>query len=354
MGKKKFNALGAYIFAGGFSLGVREHFNLLGHLEDGPFGAETSRINLGIDVHEDPNTWPLDAYDGDVDLLYANPPCAPWSAAGGRLNRPHWSKDPRSSCWLKTAELVWKLEPSIAMIESVRPLYTKGRELLEEIAAQGREHGYRPIALLERAMDCGVPQKRERLVFVLTRYEYQATPTGYGEHPTVADVLKQVRALRLPKRYHHTPELSPHLRKIMPALRPGSNGQKAFNEMYPNAEKDHRGKVPGRPAFLLRRLHPDKLCPTMTGSCCLIHPKEDRFLSVAENAAMCGFPPDYEFVNKHGNAYAQLAKGVMPPVAEHLARDAKRTLQKAKPLANLNALEITIGRDFVNVEDIDL
>jgi site-specific DNA-cytosine methylase len=353
MAKKKLTALGAYIFAGGFGLGVREHFQILGHLEDGPFGAETARLNLGIDVHEDPTTWPVEQYDG-VNLLYANPPCAPWSTAGGRVNRPHWRKDPRSSCWLRTADLVWQLRPDVAMIESVRPLYTKGRELLAEIAERGRDEGYQAIALLERAMDCGVPQKRERLVFVLSRYEYQATPTGYGDPPTVDEVLKQVKRLRLSKRYHRTPHLPKHMVEVIHAMEPGMNAQQAFDRLHPNPKRDIRGRVINRPGFLQRRLHPGKLCPTMTGSCCLVHPHEARYLSVAENAAMCGFPPDYEFVEKHGDAYAQLAKGVMPPVAEHLAKDAAATIRKRRAPKSLDPLEITIWRDHVDMKEIDL
>jgi len=42
---RRFRAVGAYIFAGGFTLGVRQHFNGLCHLEEGSYGVATMRKN---------------------------------------------------------------------------------------------------------------------------------------------------------------------------------------------------------------------------------------------------------------------------------------------------------------------
>lgn len=69
------------MFAGGFTLGVREYFDVLCHLEDGKFGVETAKKNLKIPIHQDCRSWPLEDL-GRVDLVYCNPPCSPWSTAG--------------------------------------------------------------------------------------------------------------------------------------------------------------------------------------------------------------------------------------------------------------------------------
>src|SRR6185369_10322557 len=85
MSKKKPTALGAHIYAGGFSLGVRRHFDVLCHFEEWKFGVATVEQNLKIPVHVgEPSTWPINEYTGYVDFVYCNPPCAPWSRAGGK------------------------------------------------------------------------------------------------------------------------------------------------------------------------------------------------------------------------------------------------------------------------------
>jgi len=81
--KPKPKAVGAYIFAGLFTVGVCEHFDVLCHLEDGPFGVATARKNWpDMPIHTDPATWPTKELRREgVTLIYCNPPCAPWSKA---------------------------------------------------------------------------------------------------------------------------------------------------------------------------------------------------------------------------------------------------------------------------------
>ena len=79
-------ALGVYIFAGGFTLGVKKHFRVIAHLEDGPYGSGTMRHNQpDVELFASPSTW---LEDGRLERfkhmpwIYGNPPCAPWSSAG--------------------------------------------------------------------------------------------------------------------------------------------------------------------------------------------------------------------------------------------------------------------------------
>ena len=76
------NAVGMHIFAGGFAVGVeRAGFDIEAHYEDGTYGVATFQHNRpGVPVHTKYVDWPAPA--GHVDLLYANPPCAPFSQIG--------------------------------------------------------------------------------------------------------------------------------------------------------------------------------------------------------------------------------------------------------------------------------
>jgi site-specific DNA-cytosine methylase len=78
------------------------------------------------------------------------------------------------------------------------------------------------------------------------------------------------------------------------------------------------GNVLGRPNFLLQRLKLDECSPTVVSGGCLLHPTDERYISVKEAQLLCGYPPDYEFVG--ADAYAQISKAVLPPVGAWLGR----------------------------------
>jgi len=73
-----YSAVGAYIFAGGFTLGVkRAGFDVQCHLEESDYGVATARKNFpGLPIHYPPDRWPLDEISqSPVDWVYGNPPC---------------------------------------------------------------------------------------------------------------------------------------------------------------------------------------------------------------------------------------------------------------------------------------
>src|SRR3972149_5345400 len=94
-------AVGVHVFAGGFSLGIGPYFTVTDHLEGAATWERTVKHNLPTVRQWNPKTqWPVDRLRKDPPaLLYANPPCAPFSSIGGRSFGRHWSVDPRLGCW---------------------------------------------------------------------------------------------------------------------------------------------------------------------------------------------------------------------------------------------------------------
>ncbi len=87
--KKKYKlrptAVGIHIYAGGFTVGVKQAgFDVLCHLEIGKYGVASVKANWpALPVHIGEENWPLkDLAKKEVDLLYSNPPCAIFSVAG--------------------------------------------------------------------------------------------------------------------------------------------------------------------------------------------------------------------------------------------------------------------------------
>jgi site-specific DNA-cytosine methylase len=95
-------ALGAYIFAGGFALGVKKHFDILAHFEMKPgVYKKTFQANFpDVEYYEGEENWPKDKFKNKVDFVYCNPPCAPWSNLGStQKGAMAWKDDPRIACW---------------------------------------------------------------------------------------------------------------------------------------------------------------------------------------------------------------------------------------------------------------
>lgn len=92
-----------------------------------------------------------------------------------------------------------------------------------------------------------------------------------------------------------------------------------------------KGKIPGHPNFLQRRLDWDRPAFTMTGAAHLHHPDEPRLVNTAEAAAICGYPPGYLFVGPLAAKYAQMAKAVTPPAGEWLAGMVAEGLRAGAP-----------------------
>jgi site-specific DNA-cytosine methylase len=76
------------------------------------------------------------------------------------------------------------------------------------------------------------------------------------------------------------------------------------------------------------KLDADKLAPAVrTGRPAVLHCAEDRCLNVRENAALQGFPSDYEFFGCVADKYRQVGNAVPLKLATAIARSVKDSLE---------------------------
>ncbi|KKL64114.1 hypothetical protein LCGC14_2168310, partial [marine sediment metagenome] len=138
-------ALGLHIYSGAFTLGMSRHFEIVGQWEEGDWGAATFELNFPRVPHpltlED---WPT--RDARPTVMFANPPCAPWSAAGGQLGMA----DPRVQFTKNCMDAALTLKPEIYVVESVCRAWSPkfGRQLFEEYAERFQRLGYAVTILL--------------------------------------------------------------------------------------------------------------------------------------------------------------------------------------------------------------
>lgn len=324
---EKPRAIGCFIFAGGFSLGVGRHFILTTHLEHGNYGVATSRRNLGIEAWTDPEKWPTAEFEG-IDLVYANPPCAPWSAAGSKVKggaRDYSAgvdpRDQRAACLHRVFGLLSSIRPKILVTESVTRLWTAGRPLVEQMARSASESGYRTSVVLLDGFDCGVPQHRRRVFVVFHRRDVAWSRPAVRGPRTVREALEGLEDPR--------PEIPRMWREEAECLAVAPQGAK-LRRIYDEIAREKGWRPPkGRPGFLRRRLEWDEASPTHTGGDVLYHPTIDRKISVREAQVLCGYPEDYEFVcGGIGTKFKQIAQAVMPPVGRWLGGVLAESLER--------------------------
>lgn len=327
-----FAAVGCHIYAGGHTVGVRAAgFDAPLHLEEGPFGVETSKRNLGVEARVGQDRWHAGELRGLVDWLYGNPPCASWSNAGkSGYVKGNWRTDERTHCTLRLFDLLDEVEPLVFSWETVAAATTSARAFLLDRVAFCHARGYDVTGVVFDGKDLGLPSRRRRFFFVAHRVAFEPAPVPYVTR-TVRDALASAGAdarvrpdanalVLLRELAAHPPEKQVNLRTYF--FR--SRGHKP----------DERGRKKGCMPFAAARLGLDQVAPTATGSGTLYHPTEMRALTVSEFAAVCGYPPSYEFVGNVSSCYAQVAKAVLPPCGEWLARGVRTALERGEPVGD--------------------
>lgn len=331
------DAIGVDVFAGGLSVGVQRHFNVVAHYEHGAYGANVVRLNHPeIRLFQSASEWPrAPRFPGRrerVRFIFANPPCAPWSSSSAGRSCP-WHADPRVQMFRDAVDLLPSIGPDVLAVESVTNAWTIddswGRELAKTV-------------LLHDAQWLGVPQARRRLFYVFHRVAVAWLTPDFTRRTTVREAW---RGLRVPASTKKTWDatISQTYRALALETRQGETMAKAFNRLYPEPELNHRGQVKGRPSFLVRRLALDKPSCVVLGEQKLIHPTENRVLYPEELAALVGFPRDYRWPTDErlSKIALMMSQGVSPIVGAWLAEGVAASIERSKRL----------NRPFLAVQD---
>lgn len=333
---KKYTALGCNIFAGGFTLGVREYFDVNTHLEHSTYGVEVMQQNLpNVEVHLKP--WPKVP---DYNFIFANPPCAPFSmASAGR--KTHWSEDPRLECFDDSFNLIYNW-PNILAIESVLATWRKAESYIRQKCAIANELGYAATVILHNGAYLNLPQTRNRMFLVLHNL---LLPWHKLElfRPIPCDV-----ALANAKINYENDQilaLNEHTKYLFAHRLPNDN---TLLHIHDRLGFDS-GIGSRRPVFTSSMCIPGKPAPTLL-HVMHAHPVEPRYLTINEMSCLCGFPNTWNWHGIKASVQAKaslIARGVTPPVAKWLAKLAYQSLEwnkEAEP--TLDIVNITTGQFF--------
>lgn len=132
----------------------------------------------------------------ETDLVIGGPPCQPFSLAGERRGL----EDPKGMLLMEFVRVIRETLPKGFVLENVKGLlnWDGGRardllltELVKPISYKGKTYQYEVEVRLLNACDYGVPQKRERVVFVGNRIGVKFKfPTPTHADKTIASIKK--------------------------------------------------------------------------------------------------------------------------------------------------------------------
>jgi DNA (cytosine-5)-methyltransferase 1 len=355
-----FNAISTFSGGGGSSTGYRmAGFKVLWANEFIDAARETYRANMephtildGRDIREVKPQDVLDAIKikpGELDLFDGSPPCASFSTAGKRESG--WGKVKKYSdkaqrtddLFFEYVRLIQHVQPKVFVAENVSGLIkgtAKGYFL--EILAALKSCGYRVTCRVLDAQWLGVPQARQRTIFVGVRNDLNLDPAHPKPLPyrySVREALPwivatgPIRQTGFQSGKGMTPAHEPS-----PTVMAGGGGGMNTSQFGVEAETDisryaigaewERMGKPGTQSdkyFQLQRPALESPCPTVTLgagalSCAgVVHPTEKRKFSIAELKRICAFPDDYILTGTYAQQWERCGRSVPPVMMYHIA-----------------------------------
>lgn len=239
---------------------------------------------------------------GELDVFDGSPPCQGFSIAGKRE-----LGDARNQLFREYCRLLEGLRPRAFVMENVSGMVNGDFKLVfAEILRTLKRCGYRVKARVLNAMFFGVPQSRERMIFVGVREDIGRDPS----HPSGWSVPVTVREAFVGVPPHDCPALTPRYQAYWHAAPQG-------------------GRV-GKQKYVMKlseRLPAGTLLKS-EGNGAPYHPTECRAISTAERRRIGSFPDSFRFTD-HKHAVERIGNSVPPLLMRAIAAHVRELLRAA-------------------------
>jgi DNA (cytosine-5)-methyltransferase 1 len=271
--------------------------------------------------------------------IFGGPPCQGFSTSN-RRNRDVFNE--KNWLFREYVRLVRSIRPDWVVFENVKGLLeTESGFFLEEVLKGFRSSGYTTSHFVLNSACFGVPQRRNRLFIVASLHGLScpAPKPNRNNCPTVGQALsdlptlqngnlEDVRPYARTARNAFAKEMrgdlascynnvvtrnAPHIVERYTHIPPGGNWMNIPSRLmrnYADASRCHTG--------IYRRLHKDEPAIVIGNfrKNMLIHPSEDRGLSVREAARLQSFPDRFRFYGSIGFQQQQVGNAVPPKLAQ--------------------------------------
>ena len=278
-------------FTGGFEVFGRRYrslpFDIIWANDLNAEACRTYRRNLGYDIHRG-DVWDLmDSMPKSADVLVGGFPCQDISVNGKRAG----VNGTRSGLYKAMVEAIQRLKPKVFVAENVKALL-RHESWLRQIVSDFKGLGYNLHYQLYRAADYGVPQTRERVLFVGTAPEVKAFAPPPAERSAAAwmtakEAIGDLEALAESPQMNHIWSLA-----------------------NTSPEQGNRRLAPDRPGYTIRAECHGNI---------QFHYRLPRRISMREAARIQSFPDRFVFVSGLREIERQVGNAVPPVLAWHIA-----------------------------------
>lgn len=290
----------------------------------------------------------------ELDLFDGSPPCASFSTAGKR--EAGWGKVKAYSdkaqrtddLFFEYVRILRGLQPKVFVAENVSGLVkgtAKGYFL--EILAELKASGYEVSARVLDAQWLGVPQSRERLIFIGTRKDLGLKPIHpkpFNYNYTVRDALPWIVSVGDNGGFGSGSMRNASLFASATIGASPQTGNGKFPASVVEAETDISKYAIGDEWERLRpgegsdkylnlkrtRLDGPSHCISSAGgntsTASITHPTEKRKFSIAELRRIGGFPDDFVLTGTFAQQWERIGRAVPPVMMMHIANTIKEEI----------------------------
>lgn len=302
----------------------------------------------------------------EVDLVVGGPPCQGFSMA----NRQRIIDDPRNKLYKSYVRVLSIVKPQFFVMENVKGMMSVSSQVLEDF----RRIGYTVECRILNAKDFGVPQNRERLIFIGNRLnidngkifddimkESAAIPNFvlddalYGLRPLKAMRQRNATEMDTVESGKKIDVNNCENNEYLNLINMGKKSALTFNhkarynndrdiEIYGRmnpGDKSDDPKIADIMPYKNRngifkdkyyKLEGDKICKTITAhmkyDCNMyIHPGQARGLTPREAARVQSYPDDYFFRGPYTKTYMQIGNSVPPLLSRTIAKVIKKYIK---------------------------
>jgi DNA (cytosine-5)-methyltransferase 1 len=317
-GPYKFNVISTFAGCGGSSLGYKwAGGKVLAAVEWDENAVATYRLNHHNTtvIHRDiANVSAQELLDltglkpRELDIFDGSPPCQGFSVAGNRQ-----IDDPRNSLFREYIRLLQGLQPKVFVMENVAGMVKSHmKHIFAVVIKELKTSGYQVKCQLMNAMYFGVPQSRQRIIFIGVRNDLGipvSHPIAQTRPHTLREALEDVSNSVADIAESRYPETSLS-HKLLCQMKQWEEG----SQYHP------KGSM-----FGLRRLAWSKPSRTVLredgggASCQCCHPVENRRLTIPEVKRVGSFPDKFQLTGKVGDQWARIGNSVPPMFMYHIA-----------------------------------
>lgn len=381
MEENKFKVIDLFSGAGGMSEGFSQAgFNVIAANEILEDVAETFMLNhknTKMIVGDIRGIEPLDFLKNcgikkeEIDLVIGGPPCQGFSMA----NRQRLIDDSRNNLYKYFVEFVREIQPKIFIMENVKGMISKSKEIVEDF----KKIGYHTDFRILNARKFGIPQNRERIFFIGSNLKSkeeivkkifetidskksskeiplkdalwglrklsalaeknqtnsEGSESGFFEDKVVTNIDIPEYILMINKKhtplvvYNHKSRFNNkrdiEIFKRLP--QGGKSDHPSIKDIMPYGSRSHIFKDK------YYKLKEDSVSKTITAhmkyDCNMyIHPSQSRGLTPREAARIQSFPDNYRFVGAFTRWYMMIGNAVPPLIAKIIGESIKESLKK--------------------------